>query len=111
MRMIKKKKIKEGRKKGRKTSKTYIAHLTDNGDIGNIIMYERMNIVIIKKKIEYSLKKEIFVYKGTCTNTIEKNKYSMIKRKNGRMMTKVLDERRETSFAYIKREGRHVLYI
>lgn len=54
MRMIKKKKIKEGRKKGRKTSKTYIAYLTDNRDIGNMIMYERMNIVIIIKKIEYS---------------------------------------------------------
>lgn len=73
MRMIKKKKIKEGRKKGRKTSKTYIAHLTDNGDIGNMIMYERMNIVIIIKKNRVQLKKkEIFVYKETCTNTIEK---------------------------------------
>lgn len=62
MRMIKKKKIKERRKKGRKTSKTYIAHLTDNGDIGNMIMYERMNIVIIIKKNRVQLKKKKYSY-------------------------------------------------
>lgn len=62
MRMIKKKKIKEGRKKGRKTSKIYIAHLTDNGDIGNMIMYERMNIVIIIKKNRVQLKKKKYSY-------------------------------------------------
>lgn len=62
MRMIKKKKIKEGRKKGRKTSKTYIAHLTDNGDIGNMIMYERMNIVIIIIKNRVQLKRKKYLY-------------------------------------------------
>lgn len=79
--------------------------MTDNGDIGNMIMYERMNLVIIIKKIEYSYKKEIFVYKETCTNIIEKNKYSMIKRKNVRMMTKVLDDK------FMMKEGPQVLHI